>query len=70
MKEWFQYFNDADLRFLEFLVTKKKTKVAKLQAEITDIQEKIILFTKEEMYQVYMRELREIIAEEKSQKKI
>lgn len=58
------------LAFLEFLLTRKKTKVAKLQQEINDIKEKLIPMSKESLYQAYTNELREILIEEKEEQRI
>lgn len=69
IKEWYLYFNDVGIAFLEFLVAKKRSKVAKLQLEISDIKEKLAPRSKEGLYQVYMKELHDIMIEEEEGQK-
>lgn len=70
LSEWFLYFNGVGLAFLEFLVTRKKTKLAKLQQEINEIKEKLAPMSKKGLYQVYTKELREIMIEEEEEQRI
>lgn len=65
LNEWFLYFNAVGLDFLALLVFKKRSKVAKLQQEINEIKEKLVPMNKEGLYQVYTKDLWEIMIEEK-----
>lgn len=62
--ERFQFFNDAGIDFLTFLVDKKKKKVSRLNQGIKDIREKLNPFNQEEAYRLYSQELKEIQAME------
>lgn len=68
--EWFLYFNGVGLSFLDFLLSKKINKVAKLQLEINDIKEILIPMSKEGLYQVYTNELQDILIEEEEEQRI
>lgn len=69
LNDCFCYFNDAGIKLLELFVNRKK-KVSRLRKEIGEIKEKLAPFNKEESYQVYSRELKEMLAVEEEAQRI
>lgn len=48
--DWYTYFNDAGLKFLQFLIGRKRSKFLRLDTKITSIEELLISFKDLEEY--------------------
>lgn len=50
LQDWFKYFNEAGVKFLEFLIQKKNGKLDRLDVEIKLIKEKLSSHINSEEY--------------------
>lgn len=50
LEDWFKYFNVAEVKFPEFLIQRKNSKLARLDGEIKLIKDKLTSHTNIEEY--------------------
>lgn len=50
LDSWYKYFNEAGIKFLDFLVTRKKTRLPLLDREIKEIKDKLLTFKNSNEY--------------------
>ena len=70
LQEWFRYFNDAGVNFLEFLVTRKNTKLTKLDNEIKTLKETMSSHKESDEYKDRSSNLLKILDREEKEQKI
>lgn len=69
-QDWFQFFNEAGGKLLQFLIKKKNDKLARLDGEIKIIKEKLSPFKDSEEYKEKSMNLRKILEKEETEQKI
>lgn len=67
--EWFKYFNEAGVGFLQFLVAKKKRKLTMLDLEINTIRSKLAPFKDDQEYIRRSEALKTILIKEEMEQK-
>lgn len=67
--EWFQYFNQAGVTFLDFLVQRKKSKLVRLDMEIKLIKDKMSTYTNSEEYKERSTVLKKLLEKEEIEQK-
>lgn len=70
LAEWFKYFNEAGVNFLQFLIAKKKRKLTVLDSEINNIKSKLMPFKSESEYMQRSDALKSIFNKEESEQKM
>lgn len=70
LAEWFKYFNEAGVNFLQFLIAKKKRKLTTLDLEINNIISKLTPFKSESEYMQRLEALKSILIKEESEQRI
>lgn len=69
LQEWFQYFNEAGVKFLEFLVQRKKCKLTRLDTEIKSIKDKLSPHINSEEYKEQSTNLKKLLEKEEIEQK-
>lgn len=69
LAEWFKYFNEAGVGFLQFLVAKKKRKLTMLDLEINGIRTKLIPLKDDQEYSRRSEALKTILIKEENGQK-
>lgn len=70
LPEWFKFFNEAGVNFLQFLIAKKKRKLITLDSEINNIRSKLTPFKGETEYMQKSEALKSILIKEELEQKI
>lgn len=69
LAEWFKYFNEAGVNFLQFLIAKKKRKLIMLDCEINIIKDKLVPFKSEPDNSHRSDALKTIVIKEETEQK-
>lgn len=67
--EWFQYFNEAGVKFLQFLAQCKKSKLIRLDTEIKLIKDKLSPLNNSEDYKERSLSLKKLLEKEEVEQK-
>lgn len=70
LEEWFLYFNDAGISFLQFLVSRKKSKLARLDLEIKTLKDNLLPYKESEEYRERTSNLIKTLDKEEREQKI
>lgn len=69
LQEWYKYFNEAGVKFLEFLVQRKKCKLTRLDIEIKLIKDKLLPHINSEEYKERSISLKKLLEKEEIEQK-
>lgn len=70
LAEWFKYFNEAGVGFLQFLIAKKKRRLTMLDIEINIIKAKLTPFKENQEYTRKSESLKTLLIKEESEQKL
>lgn len=70
LEEWFRYFNNAGTDFLQFLVTRKKDKLTRLDLEIKTLKDSLLPYKNGEEYKERTSSLIKTLDKEEREQKI
>lgn len=69
LDSWFTYFNDADIKFLGFLITRKRIRLSTLDREIKELKDKLLAYKNSVEYNTLPSNLQaHLLKEDKDQK--
>lgn len=70
LEEWFRYFNEAGVSFLRFLVSRKNSKLARLDGEIKALKDSLLPYKDVEEYKERTINLLKVLDKEEKEQKI
>lgn len=66
---WFKYFNDAGIKFLDFLITRKRIRLSTFDREIKELKDKLLAFKNSAEYNTLSSNLQaHLVKEDKEQR--
>lgn len=69
LEEWFRYFNEAGVKFLRFLVSRKKSKLTKLDSEIKTLKDSLLPPRESEEYKNRTTNVLKVLDKEEKEQK-